>query len=176
MLFIIIFTLLIFPIFLNIDVYYRKDIKKVFFNICIYKRLKVFGGYISIIKDGLLIHYTNKKALLISFKSIFGIKNKVKPLKDYHFININSLIESDYSDNQLNTTVLAFVYVWHNQLIGRILAELKPYLKYKNEIELYEYKKETCLYLETTTIFNLLMIIISLIKMLVEKMLYAVCK
>ena len=170
----IFFAILIFPIYINTNCFINKESKKIFFKIDAFKIIKIVGGYISFYKQGLAIHISEKKALLIPFKNFIGIKEKVKPLKDYHFIKFNSLIEIGTYDNLIFPIVFSNIYAWHNNLLGRILYNKKPYIDYRNDVNIIENENSLNVYVKLVTILNLLMILISLIKIITEKILNAI--
>ena len=66
-----------------------------------------------------------------------------------------------------------------NQLYGYItdyFSSTKPYLKMKNDIIIEEKIKKFKIYLNNVLVLNLLMILISMIKIMGEKIIYAIRK
>lgn len=62
--------LLFFPVY--VDVYAHTDInRKIFsFSVCLYRRVKVYGGYISAYPGGLAVHTSKKKAKLFPYSGM----------------------------------------------------------------------------------------------------------
>lgn len=170
---VIIFFILIFPILLNINLIFSAKNKKIYFCVSLFGLIKIFGGYIKLVREGIALHYSENKAIIIPYKNIIGIRKKVKPIKDYHFISINSLIELDTESFIENKVILSYLYVTHNELVCNILSEVKPYLRLKNNVCLYTQKDLFNIYLKSYTIFNILMILLSIIKISLEKIIYA---
>lgn len=169
----IFFAILLFPIYTHVDIFFNKSCKKAYVNVNLYKFLKIFGGYFSLYKGGVALHLNDRKAILFPYKNIFDIRNKVEPLKDYHIKKINFRLDVGYRNCQEISIYLPFVYVWHNELLGNVLSQVKPYLDYENSLYVYENDNRFNIFLEITTIFNLLMVLISLVKISMEKLLNA---
>ena len=169
---IIIFSGLIFPIFLNLDIYYREDVKKLFFSVSLFNLFRIIGGYITLSNDGFFIHLSKNKAFFVPYINLVGARKKIKPLKDYHIISFYSILELRLNPQSF-TGLFPIIYVWHNDISSKIIKNIKPYVKLDNRLFLYKMKKDLELFIETKTIFNLLMIVLSLIKILTEKIIYA---
>lgn len=167
------FVLLIFPIYLNGYLYFTLDIKKLFFSIRIFKVIKILSGYAELKKDGIFIHLTRKKAVLIPYSSLTGMKKKVKPLKDYHIIKWEFEADLGFSNNTLLALESAFFVNYITSFINWITSNVKPYLIIKNNVNVYESQSVFRIYFYGTVLLNLLMIILSLIKIILEKIIYA---
>ncbi len=165
---------LIFPLFLNGSLYYANEYKKVFFNIRLFGVVKIIGGYGEFIKDGIAFHLTKNKAIIFTTASVTGMKKKMKPLKDYHFLKIRSVIELG-GDNSLEQILgFSFLINYIDLILKWYLNNIKPYLVYDNKINIYEDKNVFKVYFDSTIVLNLLMVLISIIKILVEKIIYAI--
>jgi hypothetical protein len=103
---------------------------------------------------------------------LVGARKKIKPLKDYHIISFYSILELRLNPQSF-TGLFPIIYVCHNDIFTKIIKNIKPYVKLDNRLFLYKMKKDLELFIETKTIFNLLMIVLSLIKILTEKIIYA---
>lgn len=169
----IFFAILIFPIYLNIKVFYNKKIKKIFLRVDIFRIIKLVGGYYSFYKDGVAFHIRENKALLFPYNNSLELKNKVKPLKDYHVKKIVFRIDVGTKNQEDLSMLLLYIYVWHNSIVKSVLYNVKPYVEYKNNLNIFEGCDRLNTFIEFTTIFNLLMIILSLIKIFLEKTIYA---
>lgn len=165
---------IIFPLFLNIYVYFSINEKKLYISINLYKIIKIFGGYCELIKEGIVIHLTKNKAIIIPISTIFKLKNKVKPLKDYHIIKWNSKIELGRENKVLSSISIAFIINYIYNFIEWVMLNRKPYVKIENKINIYESQNTFKLYFSCAVVLNMLMIILSIIKILVEKFIYAI--
>ena len=163
--------MLIFPLGLNVSAILIYENKKCYFTIRLFSKLKLFAGYIEIKKDGVLIHYKNNKAKLILLSGAKNLNKNVKPLYDYHLTKLNLFIDYNSDDYLLNYT-LAFLHSYLKNYINWFLYHKKPYLRFNSDVCVME-KKSFNIMLEFTILLNLLMIIISLIKILWGKLVYA---
>ncbi len=169
----IFFAILIFPIYLNVNVFYNKEIKKIFLRVDFFRSIKIVGGYFNFYKEGIAFHVKENKALLFPYNNSLELKNKVKPLKDYHVKKIVFRIDIGSKNQEEISIFLLCFYVWHNAIARGILYNAKPYIEYKNNLNIFEESNRLNTFIEFTTIFNLLMIILSLIKIFLEKTIYA---
>ena len=124
---VVVFTLIIFPIFLNIDLYFIKSENKLFFKIKIFL-IKIIGGYAEIINEGIIFHLTKTKAIILPFNKIFDMKKSVEPLKDYHFIKIKTrlVMGSDYSS--LPPLIIAFLSIEESNAFSKLVVLIEERL------------------------------------------------
>lgn len=169
---VILFIIFIFPLFLSISFYFNYSYKKLFFTIKIFG-LRILNGFIKLDKEGIVIHYTNKKAIMFIYKHILDIKKHFKPLKDYHFIKFALIFDIGHKENLIQTLSISFLLNYLYKIMEWFFANSKPYLKINNKINTYENKNILNITHNSTIIFNSLMIFISLIKILMEKIIYA---
>ena len=170
---IVLYILLIFPIYLNEYLYFSIETKKLFFSIKIFKVIKILSGYAEVKKDGIFIHLTRKKAILIPYSSLTSMKKKVKPLKDYHIIKWEFEADLGFVDNTVLALETAFLVNYLTSFINWITSNIKPYLIVKNNVNVYEAQNVFRIYFYGTVLLNLLMVILSLIKIILEKIIYA---
>ena len=167
------YILLIFPIYLNGYLYFSLDVKKLFFSIKLFKAIKLFSGYAELRKEGIFIHLTRKKAILIPYSSLTSMKKKVKPLKDYHIIKWEFEADLGMENNTLFALETAFFINYFTSFINWLTSNIKPYLIIKNNVNVYDSKNVLRLYFYGTVLLNSLMILLSLVKILLEKIIYA---
>ena len=170
---IVIFCVIIFPIFINFDIYFNLDYKKLYYKISLFGFVKVISSYVEINDQGILIHLTKRKAILIPFYNLLDMKQKVKPIKDYHLIKFYSLLELGNKTDAVLALNICFLYNYFSNFIEWYFYHKKPYFKLINNSLFYEDKSVLNISIDATITFNLLMIFISIIKILVEKIFYA---
>ena len=170
---IISFICIIFPIFLNINLFFSKNLKKLFFSLSIFKIIK-FGGYVEKIKEGFAIHFSEKSAIIVPYKSLFGMGKTIKPLQDYHFIKLKTLLEIGDKEQVLLPMTIGFLINYFNMFLDWFLFNRKPYLDLDNKVSVYEGEDVFNVYLNVLVVFNLLMVLISILKILVGKIIYAI--
>lgn len=171
---IIVYVFLIFPIFLNINVKYSKNEKLLEYKIKMFNFITILFGNIELIDEGIAIHINNKKAILIFYKDIFSMRKKFKPLKDYHIFKFNTSISIGINENEMQTLNFIFLYNYIFNIVGQITNQIKPYLTLKSKINLFNKEDFLILLLKTTFVFNIFMVLISLIKIILEKIVYAI--
>lgn len=170
---VVVVLIIIFPIFINIKVNYDISIKKFYYEIRVFF-IKTLYGYIEKHADGIIVHLNKRKAILIFYKDLLNMKDKAKPLKDYHLINFYSEIKIGIENNLINALELGFLYNIIMFYIKWFTYNKKPYFNIDNKIYIYEGKNIFSFMCKSTVLLNLLMIIISLIKIIVEKIYYAI--
>ena len=171
--FIISYILLIFPVFLCINVKYKKEYKKLFYHVDIFS-IKVLNGYIEIVKEGIAIHLTKRKAIIIPFKNMLEMRNKIRPLKDYHIIKLKLNVKFAVGESMILPISLTFLFNFALQFLRFFLFFKKPHVKVLTNFNVYENKDLLNINANATFVFNLLMVIISFIKIWAEKIYYAV--
>lgn len=159
------------PIFLKTYFFYSHQNKKLYFNFLLIKII-VFGGYVEFEKGGLILHYSSKKAFIIKIKDLLGVNKSVKSLKDFHILSLSLAMDLGCKD-KINSIVFGYVYVWHNDIICNLINYYKPYIKLKNEINIYDDKRFN-LFLKGVVVFNLFSIILYILKKSFWRMLYAI--
>ncbi len=171
--FIAIYIILIFPIFISMEIYLSKTDKKAYFGIYAFGFIRLFGGYAQVLKDGFVIHLTDNKAIFIPFKKTIGLQKSFKPLKDYHIIRFYTLTEIGSSGDLTAPLFAGFIFSYLNAFTDWFFRSGKPYLKIKNDLDIYSGEEKFNVYVHSVIVFNLLMIIISIIKIVAEKIIYA---
>ena len=167
-----IYIILIFPIFVNIHAFFCKKTGKLYFGIYVFGVIKIISGYAHTCAGGYVIHLSDKKAVFTPYSSIFEIKNTVAPLKDYHVIKLDWFIEIGSIDSVVLPLSAAYCLNFFNTIAKKITFELKPYVKINNGIAVYEDKEIFNFYIKSVVVLNILMLLISIIKILTEKLLY----
>jgi len=169
----IISAILIFPIFINFDLCFIKDNKKLYYKLSLFG-IKVLRGYVELIKEGVVIHLNKYRAIIIPYKKLFGIRKKFKPLKDYHFIKFNSILELGGKNDLINAISAGFIHNYIFNYLEWFFYHKKPYVDLKYKTIIIKDTNKLNYYCNLTVIFNLLMVVISLIKILMEKIIYAI--
>lgn len=170
---IITYFLLIFPIFITGDLIINKNKNEISYTIKIFWVIKLLYGYFELDKEGIIIHLNKKKAILIRYDSLLSVRKKFKPLKDYHLLKFNSTLDFGARENYLSIQTATF-YSLMGQILGDNLKIFKPYFETNNTINIYEDSNELNFRCNAELVFNLLMVIISVIKIIVEKIIYAI--
>ncbi len=158
--FIIAFILLIFPFIVDVQVYYSNKYRKIAFIIILFKKLRILKGYISKIKEGICVHYSKNKAIILPYKNLLDIKKSIEPFRDYNLLKMSSKIEVGIADLE-KKFYFAFLYYYIINFLCNYFVSKKPFLKFNNELSLYNEDKFN-LFVSTKVIFNVLFIIIKI--------------
>lgn len=166
---------MIFPIFINFDASFIKKDRKVYYSISFFC-VKAINGFAARAQDGISIRLTKKKTVIIKYSQLFCIRNKIKPLRDYHLLKFNSLCEIGFYNNFLGAIQTGYLLDYISKIISWFLYYKKPFFSLDNRITVYEGENVINFYATATVVLNLLMVIISYIKIIMGKMLYAIRK
>lgn len=169
-----IFVILVFPIFTNIRVKFDKIKPNLYYKISFFGIISIINGYAQVLNNEIIFHLTKKKAVIVKGSDIFSIRKKFKPLQDYHLIKLNCTINLGFENNALLAMSLIHVYNYFFNLISWYFYHNKPYLSINNEFNFYEQKDVFSFRIKGVILFNLLMILISIFKILMEKIIYAI--
>ena len=173
--FIIIYILLILPLFIRFRIGYFNENKKLYFTVYLFSFIKLLYGYIEKIDNGLAIHINGKKTFIFNFNNIFSMKSKVKPLMDYHIKRFYSVIEIG-GEKLFNNLAFSFFYNYINERLIWLLKCKKNYIKVQNDLNIIEDENIFSVYMEFTVILNILMILLSFIKILMGKIINGISK
>ena len=169
-----VFIILIFPLFLTFDINYKQSTKRVYYKIKLFNFVLLLYGYVEKIQEGIAIHLNRKTAIIITYDKIFDMKNKIKPLKDYHVINMQLQIDMGSEKGVLEPISIGYFINYISQYFEWLIVNSKPYVKFEKTINIYENEKLFSLKINATFVLNLLMITISAIKIIMEKIIYAI--
>ncbi len=90
----ILLIILFFPIIISGSLHLDFKSKKYAFCIKIYEILRVFGGYATLYTEGIALHVTNKKAILLPYKELNAKRKKFSFIKTFELVSIKAIIES----------------------------------------------------------------------------------
>ncbi len=169
---ILIYVILIFPLFLNIRLAFNYHHKKVYFCLNIFGFIKIISGYVQLSKNYLLIHISDTKAIIFELIDFDGFKKSFKPFMDYHFTILTTKTEVGSKENLITPISIVFVSNYIESIIKWFLTNKKPYIKFNNYFNVYENTNKFNIFAKNLITFNILMILLSVIKILWEKMIY----
>ena len=140
----------------------------------IFKLLKIASGYAELINDGIIIHLTDTKAILIPKNELITMKDKVKPLRDYHITKFYSVTDVGSNSNNVLSISVAFLINYFSEFTCWAVQNKKPYVKIENIINVYEDNSVLNFCGKTEIVFNTLMVTLSLIKIFIGKLYYGI--
>ena len=155
------FLIIIFPILLSGKVIFCGENKTIYLNIMIFG-VKIFRCRFVFANSG-IIRITGRKSKLMPYKNLVKIKSGIKVLKDYHFISLKTKMELGSSKNLIPILLCGFLFYCATQFCCEIAMANKPYVSVGSDVNVSEcnqFKFDV----EAKIIFNLLMILLSVIK------------
>ena len=126
------------------------------------------GGYVHLFDDGIVIHISNKKAILIMYKNLFSYRKSIKPIKDYHIKVFESVLEIGAKD-LFRSFNLAFLLGFINNSVGQIINVKKGHVKILNNFNIVEENRFNA-YIKIGIMLNNFMLLASLIKIMIGKL------
>ena len=156
--------LFLFPIFVSIDCFIEPKENRAWFSLNLYK-LKVFGGYAQLDKEGFAVHLTKKKAVFISYDKMTDTRKMFEITQGFQLYSFRQVIEMGGSSPY---NILAAAAV--QSVSGGIFSVLQtqfPFLKLKNNILLRE-KGLFKVTFHSSVFFNGLVLSIAFTKKLLE--------
>lgn len=164
-----VFFVLLFPLSVRFDVFFDKSAAKMYFSVTLYGKLKIVGGYAEIIKEGIAMHLTDKKAVILPFASL-DMRKQFSLTKDYRVYSF--YVISELGNNC--SAVAPFMFAAAENAIAKtffaVMNYFKPRLKLENDVLLYEEKNVFKLNAGLTVVFNLLTLMITFIKIIIGKL------
>ncbi len=154
-------VLLFFPIYLDTNLHYDMNRRKLGFGIYLYNFLKILGGYIATYPGGLALHVSDKKAILIPYKQLKDEQKRFSFMRSFHLKTLSVTTENgaDYLMPVLFTHMFTRIYFF---ALNRGNGRIKNTFWLKNGDELI-------ISVHCTLMFNIFMLLQSLFKFLKEK-------
>lgn len=169
---ILIYTILIFPIFLTVYINFDKSDNVVFVTFRLFN-IKIITISAKLFPKGLFINLTRKKTIIVPLTNLINARKKFAPLKDYHFIKFYFELEMGNYEHAPNLLFASLAINSFFNYFQWFLAHNKPYATIENTLKTHLDKNVFKVKSKLIIVFNLLMILLSLIKILAEKMNYA---
>lgn len=162
-----IFLSIIFPIFINAFIFYENNQKKLYFNLCVFS-ISIISGYVE--RTGIALQIQLKrKSIKVPLKKLLSIRGSFKPLKDYHVFNVKSFVNVGAKSSGAvllglgafsNTFINAFNQYHYNRRRRNLIFNNINYVLDEGGFSVS---------LKSLFVINILMILISLTKIILEK-------
>ena len=164
----LIFAFLFLPIILNVGIVLPIKAKKGYFSIKLFKIFPILNGYLELLKDGICIHFSKRKAKIIPYKNLLDIETTLKPIKDFQIVKFNFCIDIGSNDNMFLPLYIGYFTSLINKVFAKFFHERKPYLDYKGNVNIYD--KDVCnFYIKINVMFNILILILEIVRYFLEK-------
>ena len=79
--------LLFFPIYLQADGHYDMNRQKFAFAVNLYRRLRLFGGYVGVYPGGIAFHVSEKKAFLLPYSKLNSERKRFSFMRTFRLIS-----------------------------------------------------------------------------------------
>lgn len=166
----LIIILLIFPIFVRVEIYFSNITNKLNFCFKIFSRIRLLFGEITANGKGIVINLNYKKLIVYKYINFLNISENIKPLRDYHLLKCKTYLNIGVKNFE-NSIIIASFFLTTTELINRTLKELKPHVKFKNNLNIYEDSDEKNALVILNFVFNLLTVLFGLLKKIWGKLL-----
>lgn len=166
---ILVFIILISPIFLNIKFIFQKNKREVFVIVKLFNLFSIIKCRIRIENTNILLFINKKFFKCVSLNKLLNMRKNIEPLKDYHIINFKILFSIGLKEQLYSGFFYSSLYSMLINTLYPIIKVKKPYLNFENYLNIDLDKNDLQVYLKTTVLLNLLMIFLSFIKILIGK-------
>lgn len=160
--------LLLFPIFLTVNVYLDLGKKRMWFSLYVLHGIKIYGGYVTLYEQGIAFHLTEKKAVLLPFKEFINAPNKFKITRGFSVLACNHVVEvgTELDENVLIATAALRLL---SDFFGVYLMRKKQCDAYRGDIFLRLGWNNFRVSLRALLAFNLLLVLIAGAKIILQK-------
>lgn len=154
--------MLIVPIAIKLRLLVDFNDKRAFYSIYLFGFIRVNSGYLSITKNLLALHFSDKKAYAIEVKSLIPNKNSADVLKHFNFVKVKSSAIIGGAD-ELKKFFAAAILNAFNAAIFSVLKGMRKNIGYRCDIYLTDATTKA-LFTDVTVTINLLNVIAIAIK------------
>lgn len=84
---------LFFPILISGSLHFDFKRGKYAFCFKIYKKIRIFGGYASFYPEGIALHVSNKKAILLPFRDLNSKRKNFSFVKTFELLSLKMIVE-----------------------------------------------------------------------------------
>lgn len=158
---------IIFPILVNVQLVYLKQLGKIYFNIKIFGLFNIVKGCVEV-KDKEIKLLLNQKEKNIKLAKILSSKNNVKLLFDFNFISTYVFVELGLK-NVVKSLFVAHLINSAGSYFSWFFRQNKPYLEIKQDVQLYLDKEIVNVFFKGQILINIVAILSLLFKLLMGK-------
>lgn len=157
----IFFFSLIFPLFFGVYTLYMKEVKRIFFAVYFFGFIKIISGYVSFEKDGVAIHFGEKKALFVFYAELTEkLKKKISIPKETAVLDTSvNVFVGGIERFEIKTVALTVVSVF-SKIFLPILNCNQPFKRNVKSEYCLNQKDTAVISFKTTILFNKLTIIL----------------
>lgn len=164
-------TVLLFPIFLNINLFFDIEKKKCCFSVYLLRFIKLHGGYITVCRRGIVLHMSRKKALLVPFRELLDSGKKFEITSGFILYGYSHFIEIGGEEN-LVLPLFAAAMVRILTCIGAAYAVKKRHCRsFKGDVACIYGKPCLKVSMRLIFLFNLGLLLLAGIKLILRNIL-----
>jgi hypothetical protein len=160
-------ALLLFPIFLRADVYFDPKQGKLFYALRPFGKVAVFGGYVTLEKEGIAVHLSPEKALFFPFEEVQP--RRFELTTGFQTYSLLTTIEIGYADRPVAAVTLAAFLQSVTAAVVPAVQSRKGYITVKNTVFLSRDKQGIRFTAHYVTVFNALAVLIAIVKFILEE-------
>lgn len=161
----VVLSIFIIPLPFSVNTLFIFGDGKIYFGIYFFGFLKIKSGYLSIKKQNVFLHLTDKTAIAFPISEIMQSKDSLEIFKLFEFSKIRYSVLIDAVNGIGQFIALSFVNIL-NSAIFSVLKESKPLLDFRGDGIVAENKDSRLIFADTGMCFNLFMIIKEITKKL----------
>lgn len=154
------------PIYVNVDSYLDVRENKLWFSVRLYRIFKMIGGYMQLSRDGLAIHLSKRKVIILPYDQMMETRKKFDITSGFQLMRFHVTIETSGAD-QLYGIFIAAALQSVSGIAFSTLQALHPFLSLKNNVLLSE-RNNLTVSMQMTTTFNMLVLLVAIGKKLLE--------
>ena len=115
------------PIFVRVDAYVDARENKLWFSLSLYRFFRVFGGYAELRREGLVLHLTEKKAVIVPFAQMGSTRKKFEITKGFQLYSFHQIVETGGASSPYGALIGAFFQSAAGQAtLSKVYWELDP--------------------------------------------------
>ena len=144
--------LFLFPLYVSVEAHLDVKENKCWFRISLYRHLKILGGYGQLIKDGIALHITKKKAIFIPYAKMADTRKKFEITQGFQLMRFHQIIETGGAESIYGIMLGAV----SNSIAGSVFSILQtkyPFVSLKNNLLLTN-RTELKVTLQSEVVFN----------------------
>ena len=156
----------LFPVFLYTDTYLDVGENKAWFAVSLFRRLRLFGGYAELRREGIAVHLTKNFAALIRYDKMGDTRKKFDFTQGFQLWRFHQIIETGGADSVYAVLLAAAI----KSAVGGTFSYIRtkyPFVSLKNSTLLAEGARLKVTF-ETAVIFNGLVLTVAFTKKLLE--------
>ena len=160
---------LIFPVYVHADVYADLGENKCWFAVGLYKHLKLFSGYFRFRKEGIALHLSRKKAILLPYGKMADTRKQFEITKGFQICRFHQIVEVGTLGSGAGIAIAALVQALSAQVFS-VLQTDHPFLSLRNSTLLTEQRSLKTSF-QSVLVFNGLVLAVAMSKKILEALL-----